>query len=185
MYESYVSSETAKILKEKGFREWCRQCYGLDVRHNSEPIDVDEEYELKDTGRENEIEYVDGGRMYDFGCDNFNPDSPYAAPTHQMALKWLREMRNIIVVVDYEYECTSTSYYYKIYRLGEHGKPERVASYGVSYDKDNNPTTHLVGWRDYERSYSSYETYEDACEAGIKYALVKYTENEEEKTMGV
>lgn len=73
--EDYVSLETAKLLKERGFKEWCRQCYGLDVRHNGEPIDVDEEYELKDAGRENEIEYVDGGRMYNYGCGNFNPGS--------------------------------------------------------------------------------------------------------------
>lgn len=44
---------------------------------------------------------------------------------------------------------------------------------GSSQDKDNNPTTHLAGWRDYERSCSDYGTYEEACEAGIKYALEK------------
>lgn len=96
--EDYVSLETAKLLKEKGFKEWCRYCYGLDVRHNGEPIDVDEEYELKDAGRENEIEYVDGGRMYDYGSGNFNPGSPYAAPSLYVAMKWLREEKGIAVI---------------------------------------------------------------------------------------
>ena len=97
--EDYVSLEIAKLLKEKGFKVWCRHCYGLDVRHNGKPIDVDEEYELKDAGRENEIEYVDGGRMYDYGCGNFNPGSPYAAPSLYVAMKWLREVHHIAISV--------------------------------------------------------------------------------------
>ena len=92
-------------------------------------------------------------------------------PTLQMAMKWLREKHDILLIVDYDYECTGTPYCYKIYRLGEYGKPERVAVKGVSYDKYDNPTTHIVGWRDYERGYKDYGTYEDACEAGIKYCL--------------
>lgn len=96
--EDYVSSETAKLLKEKGFKEWCRYCYGLDVRHNGEPIDVDVAYKLRDAGSENEIEYVDGGRMYDRGCSNLNPGSPYAAPTLQKAMKWLRDEKGIAII---------------------------------------------------------------------------------------
>ena len=97
--EDYVSFEVAKLLKEKGFKEWCRQCYGLDVRHNGEPIDFDEECELKDAGRENEIEYVDGGRMYDYGCGNFNPGSLYAAPSLYAAMKWLREVHKLFIFI--------------------------------------------------------------------------------------
>lgn len=89
----------------------------------------------------------------------------------QMVMKWLREVHNIVLVVDYEYECTDTSYYYKIYRLGEYGKPESVAVTGVSYDEDNNPTEHIVGFRDYSRGRYEYATYEEACEVAIKYCL--------------
>ena len=138
--EDYVSFETAKLLKEKGFKEWCRQCYGLDVRHNGEPIDFDEECELRDAGRENEIEYVDGGRMYDYGCGNFNPGSPYAAPSLYVAMKWLREVHKVDVWV----ECHNSNRRYKGYIHSEQRGDEALF---------------------YENSY------EEACEAAIKYCL--------------
>ena len=151
--EDYVSSETAKLLKEKGFKEWCPQCYGLDVRHNGEPIDFDEECELKEVGRENEIEYVDGGRMYDYGCGNFNPGSPYAAPTLAIAMKWLREVHKLYVEVvpnpfDFEHQDIQDGWGCEVTHLSD-----------LSYDGD------------YEFFQKKYSTYEEACEAAIKYCL--------------
>ena len=139
--EDYVSLETAKLLKEKGFDEKCNMAY-----FNKTLVDY---------------------TMFGF-C--LGGDLLYC-PTLQMAMKWLREVHSILLVVDYDYECTNTSYCYKIYKLGEHGKPERVAINGIYYDKNGNPTTQVVCWRDYERSYSDYGTYEEACEAAIKYCL--------------
>lgn len=172
--EDYVSKETAKLLKEKGFSEWCSHCYGVDVRHKGESIDFDEECELKDEGRGDEIEYVDGGLFYDYGCANKNEDPVYAAPTLHTAIKWLEEVHRIVLVPDYDYECTDTSYCYKVYRLGENGKPERVPVIGVSYDNDGNEHKEVVGYRDYERSYSDYATREMALDDGIRYCLEKY-----------
>ena len=86
---------------------------------------------------------------------------------------WLKDVHNILVIVDYEYECTDKSYYYKVYRLGENGKPERVEVTGVRYDKDGNPHTETIGYRDYIRSYEDYENYEDALMEGIQYCLIK------------
>lgn len=124
--EDYVSFETAKLLKEKGFDEECQEYYG---------------------------------------------DYEYPCPTHQMATKWVQETFNIIIIPNYEYECDAIPWCYKIFKLGENGKPERVVVKGVSYDKDNNPTEHIVGYRDYERSYEDYSTKEEAIEEGIKYCL--------------
>ena len=147
--EDYVSFETAKLLKEKGFKEWCRQCYGLDVRHNGEPIDVDEEYELKNTGRDNEIEYVDGGRMYDYGCGNFNPGSPYAAPSLYVAMKWLREVHKIHIQI---WILEDNGYWFDIEKiLNAQYKHKSLYSTGL------------------EDIY--FNSYEEACEAGIKYCL--------------
>ncbi len=103
-------------------------------------------------------------------------DGVYIAPvpctTLQMAVKWLRKTHNILLIVDYDYECTDTSYFYKIYRLGEHGKPERVAVKGVSYaGADGHPVEHTVCYRDYERSYKDYKNPEEACDEGIRYCL--------------
>ena len=89
-------------------------------------------------------------------------------------MKWLEEVHHILVVVDYVYECTDTSWVYKIYRLGENGKPERVEVTGVRYDKEGNPHTETIGYRDYELSYKSYASREEAEDEGIRYVLEKY-----------
>lgn len=146
--EDYVSFETAKLLKEKGFKEWCSQCYGLDVRHSGEPIDFDEEYELKAAGKENEIEYVDGGRMYNYGCGNFNPGSPYAAPSLYVAMKWLRKVHHIDIEVRTHY----------LNRL----KPNDIRYYSGKILKGSEDVIHTV--------YSK-DTYEEVCEEAIKYCL--------------
>ena len=173
--ENYVSFEVAKLLKEKGFNLWCYKSYGDAVYHKGVPISFDEECELKDEGLENEIEYVKGGCLYNFGSDNRKEDAKiYAAPTLQRTIKWLEEVHHILVVPDYIYECTPESWSYKIYRLGENGKPERCAVKGVSYDENNNPTKHITGYRDYELSYKDYTTREEAEEDGIRYVLEKY-----------
>jgi hypothetical protein len=173
--ENYVSLETAKLLKDKGFNEWCFKCYGVAVLHNGADISFDEECELKDEGRGDEIEYVEGGRLYDYGCNNREEDAKvWAAPTIKTAIKWLEEVHHILVIADYIYECTDTSWVYKIYRLGENGKPEKVAITGVGYGIDGSPYTETVGYRDYEMSYKDYATREEAEEDGIRYVLENY-----------
>lgn len=141
--EDYVSYETAKLLKEKGFNGDTDKQFNLDK--------IVGDYNITDRSRYPE-RYLD-------------------APTLQMAMKWVQETFNIVIIPNYEYECDSTPWCYKIFKLGENGKPERVVVKGVSYDKDDNPTEHIVGYRDYERSYKDYATKEEACEAGIRYVL--------------
>ena len=97
----------------------------------------------------------------------------HPTPSLWDVMKWLEEVHHILVVVDYVYECTDTSWVYKIYRLGENGKPERVEVTGVRYDKDGNPHTETIGYRDYIRSCKDYEEYEEALAEGIKYSLMK------------
>lgn len=140
--EDYVSFETAKLLKEKGFDEGCRALYGTAGSFSYKKYEVEASE-----------------------CEMHNA---ILAPTLQMAMKWIQEIHNIIIVADYEYEFTDTSWYFKIYRLGENGKPERVPVKGVAYD---NSGEHIVGYRDYERSYKDYATKEEAIEEGIEYCL--------------
>lgn len=94
------------------------------------------------------------------------------APLLWDVMIWLKDVHHILVIVDYEYECTDKSYYYKIYRLGENGKPEKVEVTGVRYI-DGNPHTETIGYRDYIRSCEDYENYEEALMEGIKYCLMK------------
>ena len=98
----------------------------------------------------------------------------HPTPSLWDVMKWLEEVHHILVVVDYVYECTDTSWVYKIYRLGENGKPERSEVTGVRYDKEGNPHTETIGYRDYELSYKSYSCREQAEDEGIRYVLEKY-----------
>lgn len=138
--EDYVSFETAKLLKEKGFDAVCKTAY--------ETI-------------------TDGHEVVPCSPSSWGKSNEVKRPTLQMAMKWLRETHNILLTVDYDYEFTSTSYCYKVYRLGEHGEPKMVTVESVSCDKDDIPD----GWCDYERSCDDYGTYEEACEAGVKDVL--------------
>lgn len=69
--EDYVSFETAKLLKEKGFTENCL------MRYNRVGDLVEEAYKF-----------------------NWNFQTiDYSAPTHQMAMKWLREVHDIDISI--------------------------------------------------------------------------------------
>lgn len=75
MKEAYVSFETAKLLKEKGFDEAVNRFYELST---GEPSLVRTEY-----------------------CRNRYTTS-FAAPTHQMACAWLREEKNLWCEITWE-----------------------------------------------------------------------------------
>ena len=145
--EDYVSFEVAKLLKEKGFKEWCRCCYGVAVLHNGEDISFDEECELKDEGRENEIEYVDGGTFYYYNCKNDEEDTNvWAVPTLQMTMKWLREVHYYNIEIDTlgMMELNTLSWRSAVYYLVNENE---------CYCEDG------------------FDSYEEAAEAAIKYCL--------------
>lgn len=113
--EDYVSFETAKLLKEKGFEQECHTAYFNGTR----------------------VDYT----MFGFCIgDNF-----IYAPTLQMAMKWLRENYWIFCVLRQyvEKETENISYNWNV-----EGK------LGIS-----------VG------NGGGFRTYEEACEAAIKYCL--------------
>ena len=153
--EAYVSFETAKLLKEKGFDEEIETIITPDGRIYY----VDE----------NSVSRVTHTKIKNSNINIYLEDC--SCLTLQMAMKWLREVHNILIVVDYEWECDTTPYYFKIYRLDENGKPKQVPVKGISYDKDDNPTEHIIGYRDWERSLKDFSSHEEACEAAIKYCL--------------
>lgn len=81
--EDYVSFETAKLLKEKGFDEPCNNIYyeilsGFNLGLNPGYTNSHWENWYKDMGVRN-----------------------YSAPTLQMAMKWLRETHNYAINVNY------------------------------------------------------------------------------------
>lgn len=109
--EDYVSFETAKLLKDKGFNEVTSKCY------------------LKYKGEYTLVSSID-------------------VPTLQMAMKWLRGAHGLHVepipnCADYIH----SSWFWEIIHLSD-----------MSCD-----------WNFFE--HKKYATYEEACEAAIKYCL--------------
>ena len=75
--EDYVSFETAKLLKEKGFDEPCNSFY---------------EYKKKLYIHDMDKYFPNGMKNSDHDKEN---NKGISAPTLQMAMKWLREVHNI------------------------------------------------------------------------------------------
>ena len=123
MEEDYVSFETAKLLKEKGFN------WNTDKQYNLDKIVGD--YDITDRSRYPE-RYLD-------------------APTIQMVMKWLREVHHYYIQVMLDsWACGGhTGYYVVIQRT------------------DNDFEMMLQDAVD----EVFYQTYEEACEAAIKYCL--------------
>ena len=76
--ESYVSFETARMLKEAGFHCPCNSCF------------VEEEIG-------NGYMYLDGGEKLDF-----NSFGDLARPTQALAARWLREVYNVAIYSLYD-----------------------------------------------------------------------------------
>ena len=129
--EAYVSFEVAKLLKEKGFNEPCIATYNSTTK----------KFYIEEL-------YLDWSTQW---------KSRISAPTHQMAMKWLREIHDIIVVVEphmYDYINSKTSNY--VFCLW----------YGDNYEEPySNQHSNIHG--------TIYNSYEEAVEAALKYSLEK------------
>lgn len=130
IHEDYVSFEVAKLLKEKGFDEPCIALYEEKVLH---------------------INTL---------CDYYNSElsSYVCAPTHQMAMKWLREVHHIHIEIclyktsedDIEPKKSRKTPYYTF------GVWDSITGYNV----DKRLINDFIG-----------DTYEQTCEAALKYSL--------------
>lgn len=118
--EDYVSANVAKLLKEKGFEILTDKVYD-----NQNKLD----YQCAICFVEERLPYI-------------------SAPTLQMAMKWLREEKNIILDIcpNLDLDCTCIGTYCRIVY------------------KDNERVT-------LDADYDDFATYEEACEAAIRYAL--------------
>ena len=117
--KDYCSYEVAKLLKEKGFDECIFEFY-----------------------EGNRIKYArngEGFRLSELGSDIYYPHI-----THQMAMKWLREVHKIIITIDYN----------------DDSDCEDNERYGFS-----------VYYTSRKVDLATYVTYEEAVEAALKYCL--------------
>lgn len=118
--EDYCSFELSKLLKEKGFDEPCYGIWHVGYKLfdvNYEPLDYSELREER-----------------------------LLAPTHQMAMKWLREKDVDIIIMP-------------LFKL----KGGRIYCYEIHSDNTDIRT-------------GQFKTYEEAVEAAIKYYLTNFIE---------
>ena len=118
--EAYCSYEVSKLLKEKGFNEPIRCWYD----------------NFQDFHKEGVI-------MSNTDC----LPPTIMCPTHQMTMRWLREVHGIFIAInnddlDFNWQC---------------------------YDLINRENT--LDPKILSESYAGYKTYEEAVEAALKYTL--------------
>lgn len=127
--EDYVSFETAKLLKEKGFNEYCMAFRS--------PNSV---------GAKGLFYSQHSIRNYEEGK---TIGAAVACPTLQMAMKWLREVHDIYIMIDKDF-VTENGWHYVVVR---------------KQDWANNADNGLI------QQESNNYTYEEASEAAIRYCL--------------
>ena len=131
--EDYVSFETAKLLKEKGFDEECWHWY------------------------EEDGYFKDSNDDYGFqsNSDHVSDDFICSAPTLQMAMKWLREDKKILISIFCHID---KGYWFCIQHFID-------SLYIFATSESIHRKEEILGKIQY------YDTYEQACEAAIKYCL--------------
>jgi len=97
MKEVYMSFETSKLLKEKGFDWSTPKLYGKCRVYNGEVIDFDTECELEDEGKGDEIttEYA----QYDMWWVKSDSDLGVPCPSQSVACRWLKEEKGMYISV--------------------------------------------------------------------------------------
>ena len=87
-------------LKKLGFIEPCDYLYTTAIRHNGEDLDCDEEYELKEEGHGDEIEYTPGGwleKHYNRNGFQWMSDDNCSAPFLHDVVDWLEKEHGLII----------------------------------------------------------------------------------------
>ena len=121
--EDYVSFETAKLLKEKGFDSEVLNYFNADTKLST----------MRTARNWNRVEVF------------------HSAPTLQMAMKWLREVHHIVITMDYANICgLGFTYAASVIKINNNGEIDDVDGPNVCLYKGS---------------------YEQACEAAIKYCL--------------
>ena len=92
--EDYISFETAKLLKEKGFDVKCNKCYA---------------YFADDDIRFLNLKYPKSAQLL--------IENRYPCITLQMAMKWLREVHNIDIIAPPQYDGIKWTYSAVIFKL--------------------------------------------------------------------
>ena len=144
--EDYVSFETAKLLKDKGFNEETAYAYS----NNGELLRLNH-FGIKDLTNTD----CNGYDTWQFPIEGVT--SIISAPTLQMATKWLREVHGIYI----DMRITNHSF---------SGLFDLIKYYWVIEDAK------IARWKDESTIYkpSGFDKYEEAYDNAIKHYLEKY-----------
>ena len=141
--EDYVSFETAKLLKEKGFDAYCTKFYNN--------LNQDRTFELYNAQQLERASAVSNKTLDDYLPTLQVKSIGYAAPTLQMAMKWLRKNFNMNPVP----YATNIGWYFEVFDLAQRDITGCALLYEVG-----------IPSKEY-----TFDTYEEACEAAIKYCV--------------
>lgn len=151
-HETYVSLETAKLLRQAGFDWECRYFYDTWASPSLFDDKTGELQYEKKTGTDLKNDVV---------CKNYNArhsDGTFGAfvsvPTLAVALRWLREVKHLFMTVDISVR--SGQFTALIGRIDPYPKPDMP----------------IVKWLD--APGDCYEYYEAAVEEGLAFALTRY-----------
>lgn len=129
--EAYCSFEVAKLLKDKGFDEKCVAYYPQHITP---------------------IKLTFGGRVNYNAPNKFKMLPPISAPTHQMAMAWLREKHHIHIDVIIQGNGSCIEYVYAI------------RDFSIIFPTRNYDSIDI-------KFKGRTDTYEEAVEASLKYSL--------------
>ena len=101
--EDYVSFETAKLLKEKGFNEYCRAYY--------------KKYHIGFNEIYNSPQLIDNKSLFEMGLG-------LSAPTLQMARKWLRKIYYLEIYPYHDFPEVGDKWWFEIIKY-----PNSVSEY--------------------------------------------------------
>lgn len=122
--EDYVSFETAKLLKEKGFDEPCFMSYWLRTKDKPELAHLEQT------------------------SNNYSDCA--SCPTHQMAMKWLREIHGLHISLEpcYDYDSMHVVFLAFVQNVAD-----------------------VHEFMDGRKNVASHPNAEKSCELAIKYCL--------------
>jgi hypothetical protein len=118
--EDYVSFEIAKLLKEKGFDGECQGYYEVPTKISLQ----------KDVRKQLNV-LPKNWNEYNKECVVCEYIS---IPTHQMVLKWLREVHNIHCTIDIGYG-SKAMYFSNVYSTKKSGALHNETGYYNSYEE--------------------------------------------------
>lgn len=151
--EAYCSYEVSKLLKEKGFKEstqlvWYEHLPSQNAGHSSEIGKPKRDYFYWEKDGERNSLWTNNSLV-----PSYISGEVYSCPTIQMAMKWLREKYHIHADPIKQGNYNDCSEYYTWI----------VARMGIIYRNSG---------------VAEKLSYEEACEAALKYALETLIENE-------